>query len=372
MLYLHMHDPPILHRDLKSPNLLVDSHWGVKVRAALADARRLESCVLICSPCASCSAGATQMALGRLGGPGAAAPCHCHRRRPPPLRVSRAAWHPASQPATHWRTPPPTPTPPPGVRLQPVPHHRGDGGVRQLHGRHEPAVAGARGAGRQRAQPRLGRLRLWGGAVGGEPAAAVAVLRRLGGGGGGGVARRVAGAAQPAARVCRGGRRLGVRCLRFAMRRLTLAACPLVTAAAAGLGHSLGIRKPLEGARSSPARPGQAGSPGKRAVDPRGAAQPGAAPQAPAAPPPTPPHPPTHPPPPPHTHTHTRTPTLRPARRLCRQSWQASGCPSRRCTSCPAPAPRPSAAWGGTFRWWRRAGRRTRRRGPPSWRQSTG
>lgn len=31
MLYLHNHAPPIIHRDLKSPNLLVDKHWRVKV-----------------------------------------------------------------------------------------------------------------------------------------------------------------------------------------------------------------------------------------------------------------------------------------------------------------------------------------------------
>ena len=31
MLYLHAHAPPIIHRDLKSPNLLVDKHWRVKV-----------------------------------------------------------------------------------------------------------------------------------------------------------------------------------------------------------------------------------------------------------------------------------------------------------------------------------------------------
>ena len=31
MLYLHNHAPPIIHRDLKSPNLLVDKHWRSKV-----------------------------------------------------------------------------------------------------------------------------------------------------------------------------------------------------------------------------------------------------------------------------------------------------------------------------------------------------
>ena len=33
LLYLHRHAPPIIHRDVKSPNFLVDEHWRVKASA---------------------------------------------------------------------------------------------------------------------------------------------------------------------------------------------------------------------------------------------------------------------------------------------------------------------------------------------------
>lgn len=32
MNYLHKRNPPIVHRDLKSPNLLVDKNYTVKVK----------------------------------------------------------------------------------------------------------------------------------------------------------------------------------------------------------------------------------------------------------------------------------------------------------------------------------------------------
>ena len=35
MTYLHSFRPAVLHRDLKSPNLLVDTFWRVKARSAL-------------------------------------------------------------------------------------------------------------------------------------------------------------------------------------------------------------------------------------------------------------------------------------------------------------------------------------------------
>lgn len=35
MNYLHKRNPPIVHRDLKSPNLLVDKNYTVKVKTKL-------------------------------------------------------------------------------------------------------------------------------------------------------------------------------------------------------------------------------------------------------------------------------------------------------------------------------------------------
>ena len=51
MNYLHTSDPPVIHRDLKSPNLLVDKHWRVKVRraAAAAAAATLRACASSCA-----------------------------------------------------------------------------------------------------------------------------------------------------------------------------------------------------------------------------------------------------------------------------------------------------------------------------------
>ena len=45
MQYLHGHKPLIIHRDLKSPNLLLDKHWRVKVRASSAVLLHLQQCV---------------------------------------------------------------------------------------------------------------------------------------------------------------------------------------------------------------------------------------------------------------------------------------------------------------------------------------
>ena len=47
MLYLHMCQPPVLHRDLKSANLLVSKHWKVKVLLLCSCGN--QSCILACN-----------------------------------------------------------------------------------------------------------------------------------------------------------------------------------------------------------------------------------------------------------------------------------------------------------------------------------
>ena len=49
MTYLHSSDPPVIHRDLKSPNLLVDRHWRVKV-CDFNLSRVLEESAVVSSP----------------------------------------------------------------------------------------------------------------------------------------------------------------------------------------------------------------------------------------------------------------------------------------------------------------------------------
>lgn len=59
MLYLHMCQPPILHRDLKSANLLVSKHWKVKVRLPASAEISLILAVKDCTPVVYCLSGST-------------------------------------------------------------------------------------------------------------------------------------------------------------------------------------------------------------------------------------------------------------------------------------------------------------------------
>ncbi|CAD7695677.1 unnamed protein product [Ostreobium quekettii] len=52
MNYLHSHIPPVEHRDLKSPNLLVDEHWNVKV-ADFNTSRFIDPIIVTASVCAN-------------------------------------------------------------------------------------------------------------------------------------------------------------------------------------------------------------------------------------------------------------------------------------------------------------------------------
>lgn len=55
MNYLHSKDPPVLHKDLKSPNLLVDNKWTCKVAdfgtCNFVDPQRKRACMKVNNPC---------------------------------------------------------------------------------------------------------------------------------------------------------------------------------------------------------------------------------------------------------------------------------------------------------------------------------
>lgn len=54
--YLHTRNPPVIHRDMKSPNLLVDSSWRVKVSTAPGQAVRMTPCPLLSQLSSDCAA----------------------------------------------------------------------------------------------------------------------------------------------------------------------------------------------------------------------------------------------------------------------------------------------------------------------------
>lgn len=61
VLALHSHSPPIAHRDLRSPNILVGAQWVAKVRALPG----VVAAVGRCSSTAACAAGTLLTAQSR-------------------------------------------------------------------------------------------------------------------------------------------------------------------------------------------------------------------------------------------------------------------------------------------------------------------
>lgn len=54
LVYMHAHNPPLIHRDLKSLNILVDENWKGKVRFRLR--RALSPAVLLSGSVIACAA----------------------------------------------------------------------------------------------------------------------------------------------------------------------------------------------------------------------------------------------------------------------------------------------------------------------------
>ena len=129
MLHLHLCDPPIIHRDLKSPNLLVDKHWRVKVGAP-----PWSVTCFVYSYC-PCMQRSRHVVKGMLSS-----------RRTLALHNTQvaASWIAMFRVIVSCATVPEgLAARRAGVRLQPV---AGDGGQRRAeqHGGQQPAVAGAR------------------------------------------------------------------------------------------------------------------------------------------------------------------------------------------------------------------------------------